>query len=549
MGAVRKKLAVAWVGAFVVAVALTGGSPSTATPGPATGSTGEVVVLDALAPGIEHTSRRLPGPIAVEVVTVEAGTNIELKPVVHSDRVNGARETTTSMCSRAGGIVCVNASFSVCPTCLQPFGGLVRDRVLLRNPTADQDNLTLVDGRLSMAPWGWFGRLESPLGGDPRTLEVTGLNIPREGDLLVAYTREFGARTGTSGAGLEVVIRGEPPVLNQPQAVEILDVRTTANNPIPVNAVVLSAAGAGAARLQAWVDAVRGAPAPVSMLFGASKGLQHAVSGHPVLVRNGVVQSMDGNDGKVVNRHPRTVVGWNAEGDVWFVVVDGRQEGHSVGMTLPEAAQYLLDLGATEAMNLDGGGSSTMVTSCGSPGWCVRNRPSDGTERPVWTALAVTYPNTALAGSPQAETSPAYEPPAPPPPPAPVVPSLHVSAAAAAPPAPPVTVPETPVVVGPAVPGSAAVIADLDAVAESPHAPLASAAKLGDRLVVERASPGDVVARRAAPAPAPKVAATAPRLERRPWIVLAGALAAGVAVAMVLAPHPAWARARPRRRR
>jgi len=66
------------------------------------------------------------------------------------------------------------------------------------------------------------------------------------------------------------------------------------------------------------------------------------------------------------------------------VEVDGRQT-FSVGMTLNELATYLLKLGCTDAMNLDGGGSATL--------WYVGkvcNRPSDGRERPVANALVVT---------------------------------------------------------------------------------------------------------------------------------------------------------------
>ena len=85
-------------------------------------------------------------------------------------------------------------------------------------------------------------------------------------------------------------------------------------------------------------------------------------------------------------RHPRTAVGFDTDrGRLWLVVVDGRQMPHSDGMTLPELTALLEALGAEEALNLDGGGSSVMVVR-GRP----RNRPSDRTgERPVVNALAL----------------------------------------------------------------------------------------------------------------------------------------------------------------
>ena len=67
-----------------------------------------------------------------------------------------------------------------------------------------------------------------------------------------------------------------------------------------------------------------------------------------------------------------------------LVAVDGRQPGYSVGMTLEELAHFFLKLGAVDAMNLDGGGSTTMVI-----GGEVVNSPSDGRERPVGSALLV----------------------------------------------------------------------------------------------------------------------------------------------------------------
>jgi hypothetical protein len=73
-------------------------------------------------------------------------------------------------------------------------------------------------------------------------------------------------------------------------------------------------------------------------------------------------------------RHPRTLAGVRADGRLLLVTVDGRRRGWSTGMTLPEAARLMLSLGARDALNLGGGGSTTM-TIRGE----VVNRPSDRT--------------------------------------------------------------------------------------------------------------------------------------------------------------------------
>jgi hypothetical protein len=88
-------------------------------------------------------------------------------------------------------------------------------------------------------------------------------------------------------------------------------------------------------------------------------------------------------------RHPRTAVGVDAAGERLFVVViDGRRPGWSVGITLPELAELFLRLGADDAINLDGGGSSTLVYE-DEAGRRIINKPSDGSPRPVANHLGI----------------------------------------------------------------------------------------------------------------------------------------------------------------
>ncbi len=124
-------------------------------------------------------------------------------------------------------------------------------------------------------------------------------------------------------------------------------------------------------------------------------GVTEAVGGFPDLLDGGRrVGDLEVGErpGFAAARHPRTAVGYDIDRDVvWLVVVDGRQAPHSSGMSLPELAELLESLGAEEALNLDGGGSSVLVV-----GNRRVSRPSDvGGERPVVNALA-------LLGSPSA---------------------------------------------------------------------------------------------------------------------------------------------------
>lgn len=88
-------------------------------------------------------------------------------------------------------------------------------------------------------------------------------------------------------------------------------------------------------------------------------------------------------------RHPRTAAGVTADGHTLILlIIDGRQPGHSLGVTLPELAGLMLELGAFEAVNLDGGGSTSFYLRR-ADGSVVTNRPSGGKWRPVANHLGV----------------------------------------------------------------------------------------------------------------------------------------------------------------
>ena len=104
-----------------------------------------------------------------------------------------------------------------------------------------------------------------------------------------------------------------------------------------------------------------------------AKGAVQTLSFGPALIENGTV-SVDGNDevGRAMASNPRTAIGIKADGTYLFVVSDGRTE-ESEGLSLLQLAEFMKELGAETAYNLDGGGSSTMVFN-GS----VVNTPTGG---------------------------------------------------------------------------------------------------------------------------------------------------------------------------
>ncbi len=129
------------------------------------------------------------------------------------------------------------------------------------------------------------------------------------------------------------------------------------------------------------------------------KKMKMAITGGATLVKDGQVPAQFSN--VISGRQPRTAIGSSMDGKkLIMATVDGRQT-KSIGMTQTELAYLMLDLGAYNAINLDGGGSTTMVDRpLGESGLKVVNSPSDGGARGISTAVGVfsSAPSTSLAG-------------------------------------------------------------------------------------------------------------------------------------------------------
>jgi exopolysaccharide biosynthesis protein len=143
-------------------------------------------------------------------------------------------------------------------------------------------------------------------------------------------------------------------------------------------------------------------------------GVLDTVGGTPLLVENGAVAVPEPCTASVCKRHPRTAIGVTPAGRILMVVVDGRRED-SKGVTLVRLAELMRSLRASYALNLDGGGSSTMVVRGKKGGLRVVNEPSDGTQRRVSSAVLVIRgvdPGEAV-GAPVARSPGRAPPPAP----------------------------------------------------------------------------------------------------------------------------------------
>jgi hypothetical protein len=327
------------------------------------------------ADGVEHVvlSRNDP-PMLVNVARISAGAPVSLRAVLSNDQVaeDGPRlETTSRMCARVHCLLGINADFAGVGTDA-PLGAFVTDGELLRSPSSTHHQLSLTaDGTLTDQTFPWTGKLVTT---DLNQLSFDGVNVDRPAGKIVMYTPAFGATTQTPAPGVDLVVHVVEPAgelrLGQTARVELLALNEGAQNaPIPPGGAVFSADGAGADALRSvWAQVGKGVASKQALLQVKSAGepdkeVRESVGGSPILVKDGKRWFTDPGDNFTNGRHPRTLVGWTPGGDKLLVTVDGRQPAVSVGMTLYEATDLLIGLGATEGINLDGGGSTTFVRS------------------------------------------------------------------------------------------------------------------------------------------------------------------------------------------
>ncbi len=333
----------------------------------------------ALAKGVEHLTLARPGDAQrVNIARVTRQAPFALRTVTANDGVSpgAARERTSSICQRVKCLLAVNGDFWT-PGTGQLIGGVISDGQLVKSPALNHSQIVISrDGTLTTGQLGWKGTLVPT---DLRALPLAGVNVAPIRNRAVLYTPAFGSSTRTDKGATELVMRIVRPrgsvKLARTSVVRIVALhRGKGNAPIPADGAVLSAQGVRAKSLAHLWRRVKtgGASADALLRFESQPAAVESLGGSPMLVRAGKIVAPTDDTNFVRGRHPRTIVGRTKNGEALLVTVDGRQPGYSEGMTLAEAAKLMIDLGAVDAMNLDGGGSTTFVSK-----GTVTNRPSD----------------------------------------------------------------------------------------------------------------------------------------------------------------------------
>ena len=261
-----------------------------------------------------------------------------------------------------------------------PRGLHIRRGELVSAPVGNVCFWVEPEGQLRMSPVSSAFQVTWPNG----ETSSFGLNEELRNFPTVLYTPRLGPSTRTS-AGREFILERDggnpwlPLAVGESYTARVRDIRESGNASLTPDIMVLAVGPALAART---AGVTKGAVLRFSTATQPQlRGIRTALGGGPMLVQNGTALRPVTN--KAMERHPRSALGWN-EKQLFFVEVDGRQRGLSVGITLPELAEYLAKLGCQSAMNLDGGGSSEVWVN-----GQVMNSPCYGHERPTATALVL----------------------------------------------------------------------------------------------------------------------------------------------------------------
>jgi exopolysaccharide biosynthesis protein len=312
--------------------------------------------------------------------------------VVHALDAAIGLEKTSSIASRHGAFAAINAGFFKMEGLYKgdAAGVLQIDGEILSESYANRTAILINNG--SIISDVVFSKLNTtiPILFKKQYREALGINRPRGENDFVIYTPTFHRTTLTDSKGIEFVVKkGKVVAINKGAGSSI----------IPSEGFVLSFSGNQLEKNFGIPPKIGERISYSGVVFDETPELktlskefvpEDIVAGVPLLIKDGkiAITWQEEKIGKefVETRHPRTAVAKLKDGKFLMITVDGRQAGYSVGMNLNELAAFLLEIGATDAMNLDGGGSTTMFLD-----GKLMNKPSDKEgERNVSDAILVT---------------------------------------------------------------------------------------------------------------------------------------------------------------
>jgi hypothetical protein len=350
-----------------------------------------------VGPGIiHHHELREAGPWQIHVLEIDlTNERLKIESIKANNQIVGL-EKTSSMTARSDReahrvVGAINADFfGVDGT---PVGAQVINGVLVKQPYPR----SVFAVSEFMQPILDIVSFEASLVTSKKLSQsINGINEVRAMDELIIYNKYAGLSTGTNYWGTEITVKylTEQPMVNDTifvvaVAKDSIIANGHGNNVIPADGGIISGHGTSSTFLNDNVF-VGDTLCFILQLPPVTQSIIELIGGTPRLIRDGIVSVEWEKEGVsrsfAYDRHPRTAVGFSqGSTKLYFFTVDGRQPGYSVGMSLFELADYMLGWGVYQGVNLDGGGSTTMVVRGN-----VVNSPSDAAgERSVANAVMV----------------------------------------------------------------------------------------------------------------------------------------------------------------
>lgn len=365
---------------------------------------------------ISRTSSReqIAEGVVVETIRIQTAggylntyvTTVDLtNPYVKVDTLVGTggvvtkNQSVTRMAREAGAVAAINADFFQIKE-NAPIGVTIKSGEMITSPahTVSMNSFGLTQDNIPV--FGFFGFQGTVTAPNNTTFQLSGINKP---SYLVAkdvnsdvyrlnmYTPRWGAKSRGALAGLTGTV--EMVVENGLVREFRIDQPGTT---IPAAGYVL--AGHGPAGQFLTANFKVGDQVNISYSYTPeTDNLSAAVGGQAILVKDGKRHWFSNN---ITGDHARTAIGASQDGKTLYMVVvdDGNS---SEGMTQEELADFMISIGAWTALNLDGGGSSTLAARhLGDQTVSLINNPAAGSERAVPTALGIfsTAPAGAFAG-------------------------------------------------------------------------------------------------------------------------------------------------------
>lgn len=330
----------------------------------------------AIAPGVDlftSTDATLvddEGPIAVFLIRLDPA-RVKLAVALAHDGLQGL-ETVDEIAARTQALAAINGSlFSA--TNDEPIGVLKIGSEIVSDSATPKGAVAIASparGRTSLAfdQIALRMRLTFHASGRSFTVPIDGVDTTRVREKLMLFTPRYRAETDTPATGTEWAIAGAP--------LRVVAVRPgQGHTPIPRTGAVLSFGGTTLPEPLAELGmgvAVALTPSWTTEVGLSAKTLDAAdaiVSGAGLLRAHGrALDHWDATEGvsadAFVNaRHPRTIVGVDGHGAIWLGAIDGRKPNYSIGMTFADLERLCARLDLRDALNLDGGSSTSMVAA------------------------------------------------------------------------------------------------------------------------------------------------------------------------------------------